>query len=451
MVELPRLALGTVQPNVSLQSALFAILWILKHVGLDVQVFSSQSRFDSLGGLAVLPGQRLRHLDSWLMTPEVSRYCLLQGGQAHDMALVVGQFGNGREQSGGSLDQLCEQLALPQLALLDVSRCDPCRLPTTPVATDGVLLVGCDHPKAIARWQTRLETLWGLPVIGGMNGRAPCTMETAARHEATDDSRPSRAAERSSERLREAAAQTLGSELARCLRIDQLLQFARGAAPLADIDPTSAPASLTSPLRVAVAYDEAFYCYFPDTMETLEAVGATLTDFSPLRSEAVPDDTDLVWLGCGHPERFAERLSRNICLQQSLRAHVLSGRRLYAEGGGLAYACETMECEAGRFSMAGVLPACAHFQRIRSRPVEVAPTAAAWLGSGRVRGYLNPCWSLTARGPVKDYSAQSECPLSLIGDRQVIGSRIHLHFASQPKLLQSLLAPVAATGPSDPR
>src|SRR5690606_21378146 len=94
------------------------------------------------------------------------------------------------------------------------------------------------------------------------------------------------------------------------------------------------------PLTVAVAYDEAFRCYFPDTLDLLEHLGATVVDFSPLRDEALPLGTDIVYFGCGHPERYAEALASNHCMMLAIREHVCAGRRIYAEGGGVAYLCQ---------------------------------------------------------------------------------------------------------------
>jgi cobyrinic acid a,c-diamide synthase len=196
-----------------------------------------------------------------------------------------------------------------------------------------------------------------------------------------------------------------------------------------------------------MAYDEVFDCYFPDTMDCLENMGAELIDFSPLKSECLPGSVDLVWLGCGHPERCPERLSRNICLQQSLQAYVRDGGHVYAEGGGLAYICETMHCATGSYPMAGLLPAEARYVPSAARAVELQLVGNPWLGQRQVRGYLNPCWVITPRANCIDYSARSACPLSLVGSQHVIGSRVHLHFAAQPQLLKSIWRP--CDSPSD--
>ena len=88
--------------------------------------------------------------------------------------------------------------------------------------------------------------------------------------------------------------------------------------------------------------DEAFGAYFPDTLESLESLGAELREFSPLRSESLPEDVDLVMIGCGFPDCHAQDLAANVSLIAALRSFVCQGGRLYAESGGTAYLSRTM-------------------------------------------------------------------------------------------------------------
>ena len=83
---------------------------------------------------------------------------------------------------------------------------------------------------------------------------------------------------------------------------------------------------------MAYAQDEAFGRYFPDTLESLEALGADLVEFSPLRDERLPDGVDLVMIGCGHPDEHADLLASNMSMIAALREHVCRGRRIYSEG-----------------------------------------------------------------------------------------------------------------------
>src|SRR4029079_4249809 len=134
----------------------------------------------------------------------------------------------------------------------------------------------------------------------------------------------------------------LGARLLPTLRIDRLRSLARRAPPLVlQPEPWSLrPASRR--FRIAVAFDEAYSCYYPETLDLLEAAGAELCDFSPLKSESIPDGADIVYFGCGCPEREPERLAANHCLMQSLRMFAALGGRIYAQGSGVAYLCREM-------------------------------------------------------------------------------------------------------------
>jgi cobyrinic acid a,c-diamide synthase len=199
-------------------------------------------------------------------------------------------------------------------------------------------------------------------------------------------------------------------------------------------------------IRVAVAYDDAFHCYFPDTLDMLELSGAEVRVFSPLHDECLPADTDIVYLGCGHPQDHAVALAENHCMLTALNEHICAGRRVYAEGGGLAYLCQHVQLADGSLApMVGALRAVARRNAVRvpPEPVEVTLAEDSWLGpqGAKVRGYRNGNWLLEATGCTKRLILEPENTLDLIGRHQVIGSRIHLNFAAQPALLAGFLRP----------
>ena len=201
-------------------------------------------------------------------------------------------------------------------------------------------------------------------------------------------------------------------------------------------------------MTVAVAFDSAFNCYFPDTLDLLEFRGAKIVDFSPLRDEVLPE-ADIVYLGCGHPELEAEALAANHCMLLALRNHVRGGRRVYAEGGGLAYLCEHMETPKGEFEpMLGVLPAIARLNRQRSpvRPVEAMLAKDNWLGRAgtSLRGYLNSNWLLEPTAPLGELLADPGREMDLVSQFQVVGSRMHLNFAAQPSVLDNFFQRAAS-------
>jgi cobyrinic acid a,c-diamide synthase len=171
--------------------------------------------------------------------------------------------------------------------------------------------------------------------------------------------------------------------------------------------------------------------------------------FSPLRDECLPAETDIVYIGCGSPHEHAAALAGNHCMLMALKEHVCSGKRIYAEGGGLAYLCQHVETADGtRTPMVGALRAIARRnpQRMPPQPVEVTLASESWLGpvGTKLRGYRNRNWLLEPTGCMTRFAQEPESQFDLVGRHQAIGSRIHLNFAAQPALLGGFLRPCPA-------
>src|SRR5262249_10445683 len=123
-----------------------------------------------------------------------------------------------------------------------------------------------------------------------------------------------------------------------------------------------------------------------------------------------------------------------------------SGRRIYAEGGGLAYLCQQIESSDGqRLPMVGALRAIARRSPLRAmpQPIEITLAVDSWLGSmgTKLRGYRNTNWQLEPTGCITRFAQEADAELDLVGRHQAIGSRIHLNFAAQPNLLGGFLRP----------
>jgi cobyrinic acid a,c-diamide synthase len=197
---------------------------------------------------------------------------------------------------------------------------------------------------------------------------------------------------------------------------------------------------------VAIAFDDAFFGYSADALDALEDQGVTVRDFSPLHDEALPADAEIVYIGCGRPELQATKLSQNCCMATALRDHVCAGKRIYAEGGGLAYLCQQLALADGeRVPMSGILPAVAHAspQLMLPRPIEITLARDHWLGhSGRrLRGYLNENWRLEPVGTLASCAAEPQRHLDLVQRHKAVGSRVHFNLALQPAVLESFLRP----------
>ncbi|WP_437317619.1 cobyrinate a,c-diamide synthase [Sorangium sp. So ce385] len=237
--------------------------------------------------------------------------------------------------------------------------------------------------------------------------------------------------------------------------------------------------------RIGVAFDEAFHFYYADNLRRLEAAGAELVRFSPIRDARLPD-VDALYLGGGYPEVHAERLTENAALRAEIRAFAGRGGPIYAECGGLMYLTEAIRTLDGRaHPMVGLVPAeavmCEKLQALGY--VEVETQARTILGGPglRFRGHqfryselrpAAPAPSPAAQAPSPDAQAPSpdapapspaaQAPLPIehaysVRRRRggqvaregyraqgVLASYVHAHWASNPLIPEGLVASAAA-------
>lgn len=108
---------------------------------------------------------------------------------------------------------------------------------------------------------------------------------------------------------------------------------------------------------IAVARDAAFAFLYPANLATLGELGATLTFFSPLANEAVPENADAVYLPGGYPELHAQALSEAAAWTASIRAAHAQGMPIVAECGGMMALADSLADQAeAQWPMAGLLP-----------------------------------------------------------------------------------------------
>ena len=108
---------------------------------------------------------------------------------------------------------------------------------------------------------------------------------------------------------------------------------------------------------VAVARDEAFTFYYPESINTLKHLGAEIIYFSPIHDAVLPKADGYIF-GGGFPEMFASELEANESMRESVRTSASSGAYILAECGGYMYLCDSLTDRDGKkFSMAGVIDA----------------------------------------------------------------------------------------------
>jgi cobyrinic acid a,c-diamide synthase len=150
---------------------------------------------------------------------------------------------------------------------------------------------------------------------------------------------------------RKAIAQV--EELVKDIDLEPLLEISeKGKEP---VYPTSAPFPVLERkgVRIGVPRDEAFSFYYPENLESLQAAGAELVVFNPLKGDPLPE-ADGYYLGGGYPEMHIQALASNQDFLQGLNAASFEGKTIYGECGGMMTMCRSISNAAENGMMAGI-------------------------------------------------------------------------------------------------
>lgn len=236
--------------------------------------------------------------------------------------------------------------------------------------------------------------------------------------------------------LRDLRAYTekLAERIEETVDLDALLALAH-TAPELSWEPVKLP-TLSRPLQVSVARDEAFCFLYEDNLRFLREIGAKVHFFSPLHDTKLPVGTEVLLLTGGYPELYAEKLSNNTAMRQSVYAALESGMYVLAECGGFLYLAEQLEdMEGHSYPMAGWIPAKAFQTKKLSRfgYIELTPQE----GGAKIRGHEFHYFDTTDNG--SDFIAKKpfrdvrwECMHA--SERALIGFP-HLYYYSNPTFL----------------
>ncbi len=209
--------------------------------------------------------------------------------------------------------------------------------------------------------------------------------------------------------------------------------------------PSPKPPIPTRKVRLAVAYDEAFSFYYQDNLDMLEARGAELCRFSPLKDQSLPEGIEGIYIGGGYPEVYAEILDKNSPIKEEIRRLAEDGLPIYAECGGMIYLSQGILAGDGIFyNMAGIIPKRARIEKklaaIGYREVELLKDCILGRKGNKIRGHEFHYSRL--EGNPHDYNGKKIEYLYQVADRRgsisvegfgyknLVASYIHLHFAS---------------------
>ena len=184
----------------------------------------------------------------------------------------------------------------------------------------------------------------------------------------------------------------LAEVLTKTVDMEKVLQIGRAACDLRGDTKTewTGREEIEPTIKIAVARDEAFCFYYEENLKLLEELGAELVYFSPLWEKELPKDVNGLLLGGGYPELYAEALSANESMRESIKKAVEGGMPTLAECGGFLYLHETLESKEEVFPMAGVLPGKGFNtgKLVRFGYIEIEEKQSSFLPPGeKIRGH----------------------------------------------------------------
>ncbi|SEJ20512.1 cobyrinic acid a,c-diamide synthase [Dyadobacter koreensis] len=153
----------------------------------------------------------------------------------------------------------------------------------------------------------------------------------------------------------ESIIEKLAEEIPKTINIDRLLEIsAREISPKTGPKTVSKNPVSAKKYKISIARDEAFTFTYHQNIKVLSSLGE-ITFFSPIHDKELPE-TDFLYLPGGYPELFADALSENKSMLESIKYYCLNGGLTFAECGGLMYlGNEIITSEGLNFPMAGVL------------------------------------------------------------------------------------------------
>jgi len=464
-VTIPRLLVAGAGTGTGKTTVALGLAAALSRRGRRVQTFKVGPDLVDSAYLAHVSGRPCRNLDAWLLGDEGVRRALARGSVDADCAIVEGALGifdcHGlRPEEGrpgaypfpGSSAEVARLVRAPVVLVLDVGAMGE----TAAAIALGVRqmdsrlrLIGVVLNNVESAYHARLveDAVWSaatLPVLGALPriGAMAIPEWRLGLQPLTENSRT------------DSVLDTLAGAVERHCDLDLVERLMAAAEPL----PVSSRAPLrggVEPIRLGVAFDDAFNFYYPENLELLEEAGAEIVPFSPLDDRAVPAGVDGLYLSGRFADVVAARLSANRPMAESIaRAHA-HGMPIYAECGGLLYLARSLRTHDGEVHpMVGLLPvdAAMNGETPRAGYRDLRVMADCLLGGAgtRLRGHefhlssavdgadcLSPTYSMHDCG-----GEPLGCEGWIRGD--LVVSLVHLHFGQDPAIAERFVARMVA-------
>jgi len=453
-VDIPRIVVAGTSSGAGKTTVTVALCRALRARGLRVALFKCGPDYLDPTCHRRAAGAPSHNLDGWMMGREAVRATFQRASRGADIALIEGMMGlfdgASPDSEEGSTAEIAKWLAAPVILVADASGMarSLAALVAGFAGFDRALHVAgvvCNRVGSRGHLDLLRRAQSAPPIVGGL--AAEPELAFPERHLGLTTAREGTVAE--------SLFAAWGARAAEWIDLDAIMGIARAAqsAPSSSSSSSSSPSSSSPRPRIALALDDAFHFYYEDNLRRLEALGAELVPFSPVRDARLPDGDRLdgLYLGGGYPELHAESLAANAAMRASVAAFARSGRPIYAECGGLMYLTRAIRTRDGRaHPMVGLIPceavmadrleAIGYVEVTLETDTPIGPAGTRFRGHqfrysrlSEPDGAVALAYSLRRRG--------SDEPLRegyRIGNN-VLASYVHAHWASNPRVAEAFV------------
>lgn len=354
-IKLPRIVVAAVSSGGGKTTVVTGLLSALRQKGLKVQSYKVGPDYIDPGYHRLASGYPAHNLDSWLMPEDKLREIFIRTSKEADISVVEGVMGlyDGGRSGVSSTAEIAKLLDAPVVLVIDAKSMGASaaaialgfREYDPQVKLAGVILnrLGSDtHRLMIEKAMQEI----GIPVLGAI--KRDDSLAMPERHLGL---LPVEENQRELE-----AVEAIGRAVVSQTDLVSIIRLADKAGEMELADDSNAVTEDDKIVTIAVARDDAFSFYYPESLRILEKSGARIILFSPLKDKELPF-CDGVILGGGFPEMFAEALRCNYTMLESIKNAAESGMPIYSECGGFMYLTQAMiDFDGIEHPMAGVLP-----------------------------------------------------------------------------------------------
>jgi cobyrinic acid a,c-diamide synthase len=409
--------------------------------GLKVQGFKTGPDYIDLSYYEVFTRRKGRNLDLWMLGEDAVLELFERNSIGADISViegVMGLFDGAYPDDRGSTAHLSRVLKAPVILVVDAGASSTSiaatvlgfKLFDTEVRIGGVILNRIGGEAHLGHVKRAVEEKAGIRILGGIPMREDISLEERHLGLIPAGEKPN---------LND-RAEGMAALIQNHTDIESILEIANHSPRLPSYEKAIFLGSPREPIvRVGVARDEAFSFYYEDNLDILRFYGCEIVPFSPLRDKKLPPNLDMVYIGGGFPEVYADALEGNWELREEIRGLAISGLPVYAECGGLMYLGNEIQTVDGKgFRMVGVIPVKtvmnSRLQALGYREVCVETRAGLFESGDRFRGHEFHYSGLVHEGELRfAYRSTGGAGKDGIYLKNTIASYTHIHFASNPQ------------------